>query len=188
MKGVSSMMGKEHSSILGMIFNIFRILGDVSHLLSFLILILKIRQTKSCYGKETQLIWIVGISFKTQGLYFIVFVTRYLDLYKVIMHPSKLSSGLILYNTIMKILYLSLTLYICNLMMRVSPYRTTYDKNGDTYKVVRWAILPAAILALFFHRKSNNFILDVFLTCCVKCSTSGRFRFTWSLCASCRRL
>ena len=78
----------------------------------------------------------VGISFKTQGLYFIVFVTRYLDLYKVILHPGKLADGLILYNSIMKVLYIALTLYICNMMMRVSPYRTTYDKNGDTYKVV----------------------------------------------------
>ena len=114
-------------------------------------------------------------------------MTRYLDLYKVILHPSKLSSGLVIYNTIMKVLYLSLTLYICNLMMRVSPYRTTYDKNGDTYKVVRWAILPAAILALFFHRKSNNFILDVTIRLCFKRSTSGRFRCTWRPCASCRR-
>ena len=104
----------------------------------------------------------VGISFKTQGLYFIVFVTRYLDLYKVILHPGKLADSLILYNSIMKVLYIALTLYICNMMMRVSPYRTTYDKNGDTYKVVQWAILPAAILAILFHRHTSNLFLDVF--------------------------
>ena len=62
----------------------------------------------------------------------------------------------------MKVLYIALTLYICNMMMRVSPYRTTYDKNGDTYKVVQWAILPAAILAILFHRHSSNLFLDVF--------------------------
>ena len=61
----------------------------------------------------------------------------------------------------MKVLYLSLTLYICNLMMRVSPYRTTYDRNGDSYKVVNWAIIPAAVLALIFRRHTGNFILDV---------------------------
>ena len=103
----------------------------------------------------------IGISFKTQGLYFIVFITRYLDLYKIILHPSKLHSGLVLYNSIMKVLYISLTLYICNLMMRVSPYRTTYDKNSDTYKVVQWAILPAMILAVIFHRHTENTFLDV---------------------------
>lgn len=106
---------------------------------------------------------ILGISFKTQGLYFLVFFFRYLDLYKVILHPFKLRDGLVLYNSIMKVLYLSLTLYICNMMMRVSPYRTTYDKNSDTYKVVPWAILPAGVLALIFHRHSNNVFLDVSL-------------------------
>ena len=35
-----------------MIFNIFRILGDLSHLLSFIVLIVKIKQTKSCYGER----------------------------------------------------------------------------------------------------------------------------------------
>ena len=47
------------------------------------------------------------------------------------------------------------------MMMRVSPYRTTYDKNGDSYKVVKWAILPAAILAILFHRRSGKLFLDV---------------------------
>ena len=88
-------------------------------------------------------------------------MTRYLDLYIVILHPSRLASGLVLYNTTMKVLYISLTLYICNMMMRVSPYRTTYDKNGDSYKVVKWAILPAAILAILFHRRSGKLFLDV---------------------------
>lgn len=107
------------------------------------------------------LFYSLGISFKTQGLYFIVFITRYLDLYKVILHPSKLHSGLILYNSIMKVLYIALTLYICNMMMRVSPYRTTYDKNSDTYRVTQWAILPAAVLAIIFHRHTDNLFLDV---------------------------
>lgn len=61
----------------------------------------------------------------------------------------------------MKVLYLSLTLYICNLMMRVSPYRTTYDKNGDSFKVMNWAIIPAAVLALIFRKHTGNFLIDV---------------------------
>ena len=47
------------------------------------------------------------------------------------------------------------------MMMRVSPYRTTYDKNGDSYDVVKWALLPAGVLALLFHRHTDNLILDV---------------------------
>lgn len=106
-------------------------------------------------------ILVVGISFKTQGLYFIVYITRYLDLYKVLFHPSKLANPMILYNSIMKVIYISLTLYISNMMMRVSPYRQTYDRNGDSYNVVKLAIIPAAILAIFFHRHTGNIILDV---------------------------
>ena len=144
-----------------MIFNIFRILGDLCHLLSFIVILSKIKKTKSCYGRLLCTKWVLGISFKTQGLYFIVYITRYLDLYKVILHPSKLANGLVLYNSIMKVLYISLTLYISNMMMRVSPYRTTYDKNGDSYDVVKWALAPAAILAILFHRHTDNLVLDV---------------------------
>lgn len=131
---------------------------------------------------------ILGISFKTQGLYFLVFFFRYLDLYKVILHPFKLRDGLVLYNSIMKVLYLSLTLYICNMMMRVSPYRTTYDKNSDTYKVVPWAILPAGVLALIFHRHSNNVFLDVFSSIIVLFRSHGLFLFIWKQSALCLRL
>ena len=35
-----------------MIFNIFRILGDLCHLLSFIVLLSKIKKTKSCYGRS----------------------------------------------------------------------------------------------------------------------------------------
>eukprot|EP00798_Chlamydomonas_sp_ICE-L_P029278 gene29278-12521_t len=43
----------------------------MTHLLSIIVLLLKIRATKSCRG----------VSLKTQELYAIVFVTRYLDLF-----------------------------------------------------------------------------------------------------------
>jgi len=50
--------------------NIFRYAGDFAHLASFLILFYKIFQTKQ----------VGGISLKTQELYVLVFVTRYVDL------------------------------------------------------------------------------------------------------------
>ncbi|KAL1542986.1 endoplasmic reticulum retention protein, variant 2 [Salvia divinorum] len=51
--------------------NIFRLAGDMTHLASVLVLLLKIHTIKSC----------AGVSLKTQELYAIVFVTRYLDLF-----------------------------------------------------------------------------------------------------------
>lgn len=47
--------------------NIFRLLGDLSHLASILILVHKITKSRSCRG----------ISFKTQLIYLIVFLTRF---------------------------------------------------------------------------------------------------------------
>ncbi|KAH7687243.1 ER lumen protein retaining receptor protein [Dioscorea alata] len=51
--------------------NAFRLLADLTHLLSIIILLVKIRTTKSC----------AGISLKTQDLYVLVFISRYLDLF-----------------------------------------------------------------------------------------------------------
>merc|ERR1711971_688509 len=53
--------------------NFFRLLGDVSHLLAILILLLKIWKTRSC----------AGISGKSQILFLVVFVTRYRPRYQL---------------------------------------------------------------------------------------------------------
>jgi len=51
--------------------NVFRLAGDMTHLASCLVLLLKIYGTKSCRG----------VSLRTQELYLLVFVARYLDLF-----------------------------------------------------------------------------------------------------------
>jgi hypothetical protein len=51
--------------------NLFRLAGDMTHLASCLVLLLKIVATKSCRG----------VSLKTQELYLLVFCARYLDLF-----------------------------------------------------------------------------------------------------------
>lgn len=86
--------------------NIFRLAGDMTHLLSIIVLLLKIRATRSARGalgnsrkRERDadlgipglalpwqpplnlLLVAAGISLKTQELYAIVFVCRYLDLF-----------------------------------------------------------------------------------------------------------
>ena len=92
----------------------------------------------------------------------IVFITRYLDLLKVIVQPSRLGNFLTLYNTIMKILYISLTAYIVYLMKYKQPYKATYDKTLDTFRIFEFAILPCASLALFVRRHTDSFFFDVF--------------------------
>ncbi|WWD17090.1 hypothetical protein CI109_101527 [Kwoniella shandongensis] len=115
--------------------NIFRFLGDLSHLASIFILLHKIQTTRSCRG----------ISFKSQFLYLIVFLTRYVDLF---------TSYVSLYNTLMKLFFIGATAYTLYLM-RVK-YRPTQDAALDTFKLT-YLIPPVAILALLFNYQYTPF-------------------------------
>ncbi|CAJ0749143.1 16660_t:CDS:2, partial [Entrophospora sp. SA101] len=84
------------------------------HLVSICILLLKIQKTRSC----------AGISFKTQLLYAIVFVTRYLDLF---------TTWISVYNTLMKVFFIATSIYILYLMK--AKFRATYDPNLDTFRI-----------------------------------------------------
>lgn len=116
--------------------NIFRLAADVMHVASIFLLLLKMMTSRSC----------AGISRRTQELYLLVFVTRYLDLFFT--HPFQ--SPLIFYNTIMKLLFLSSSGYIIYLMQ--VKYKHTYDHVHDTFRV-EFAIGAAAVAALVFHLK-----------------------------------
>ncbi|KAK4242105.1 ER lumen protein retaining receptor-domain-containing protein [Achaetomium macrosporum] len=117
--------------------NLFRVAGDFSHLASIFILLHKIVQLKSCSG----------ISFKSQVLYLIVYVTRYLDL------PWTSSP----YNFIFKILFISSQCYIIYLMARA--YRPTNDPNLDTFRV-EYLLAFAGVLAILFPVKYT--VLEIF--------------------------
>eukprot|EP01112_Ceratiomyxa_fruticulosa_P019115 TRINITY_DN6204_c0_g1_i1.p1 TRINITY_DN6204_c0_g1~~TRINITY_DN6204_c0_g1_i1.p1 ORF type:complete len:216 (-),score=13.71 TRINITY_DN6204_c0_g1_i1:54-701(-) len=108
--------------------NIFRIIGDLLHLASILILIAKIRSHKS----------VAGLSRKSQELYAAVFTLRYLDLF-----TSWTRSGY--YNVIMKIIFLASS-YMIVYYMRYK-YRATYDREHDTFRVL-FLIIPCVILGL----------------------------------------
>lgn len=112
--------------------NLFRLAGDMTHLLSIIVLLLKIRTTKSC----------TGISLKTQELYAIVFLTRYLDLF---------TRYVSLYNTIMKFVFIGTSLAIVWYMRYHKVVKQTYNKGEDTFR--HYFLLPACfVLALLFHR------------------------------------
>jgi len=118
--------------------NLFRLLGDLSHLASICILIHKIQTTRSCRG----------ISFKTQELYVAVFVARYLDL---------LWSYVSFYNETMKIFFILSSCYIIYLM-RVR-FRPTNDPSIDTFRT-EYIVGPAFLLGLIFN---YEFILSEIL-------------------------
>lgn len=120
-----------------MVLNVFRVLGDMSHLASIMILLHKMVQLHSCSG----------ISFKSQALYFLVYFTRYLDLFST-------SS---LYNVIFKIMFLGSQGYIIYLM--TTSYKPTNDPNLDTFRV-QYLLGGAAVLAILWPVKYT--VLEIF--------------------------
>ncbi|KAJ6000095.1 hypothetical protein N7481_000504 [Penicillium waksmanii] len=102
--------------------NIFRLLADFSHLASIFILLQKMKSSSSCSG----------LSFKSQVLYLLVFVTRYLDS---------------LYLTTFKLLFIGSSGYIIYLML--NDFKPTHDPNLDTFKV-QYLLGISAILAILF--------------------------------------
>lgn len=109
--------------------NIFRLAGDMSHVFSIIILLLRLKVAKNA----------VGISLKTQELFLIVFCTRYLDLF---------TRFIGLYNSTMKILYIVSTGAIVHLIRFKDPYRSTYDKTQDSFRHLEFAVAPCAVLGL----------------------------------------
>jgi len=111
--------------------NIFRLAGDLSHLLALIILLIKIWKSRSC----------AGISGKSQILFLIVYMARYLDLFTTFVS---------LYNSFMKIVFLvssGATVYLMYV-----KFKATYDHNHDSFRV-EFLILPCGVLALLINHE-----------------------------------
>jgi ER lumen protein retaining receptor len=113
--------------------NVFRLSGDMLHLASILMLLLKIHATRSC----------AGVSLKTQELYALVFVTRYLDLFY---------SFISLYNTVMKLIFLGTAFTIVWYMRFHRVVSQTYNKDQDTFRYL-FIIVPCAALAVLINHE-----------------------------------
>ncbi|KRX09055.1 hypothetical protein PPERSA_01942 [Pseudocohnilembus persalinus] len=118
--------------------NIFRLVADILHLVSFGALIHKIKTSKNC----------LGISYKTQEIYMVVFLTRYWDL--LLYYVS-------MYNTLMKIFYIGCTAYIIYLIRIKKPYCLSYDPVSDGFPHAKFLYPAAAILALIIHPEFSAF-------------------------------
>ncbi|KAG7091231.1 hypothetical protein E1B28_010282 [Marasmius oreades] len=118
--------------------NIFRLLGDLAHLASIAILVQRIHKSRSCRG----------ISFKTQVLYVVVFVFRYLDLF--FRYVS-------LYNSVMKLFFIGSSCYVLWLMK--GRFKPTNDPSIDTFRI-EYLIGPSIVLALIFNYKFS--VTEVF--------------------------
>lgn len=120
--------------------NIFRLIGDLSHLLAIIILLVKIWKTRSC----------AGLSGKSQIMFAMVFTTRYLDLFTTFVS---------LYNSTMKIVFI-VCLYATVYLM-YTKFRATYDSNHDTFRI-EFLVVPMAGLAVLVNHEFS--LLEILWT------------------------
>ncbi|KAG1838127.1 HDEL sequence binding protein, partial [Suillus subalutaceus] len=80
-----------------------------------------------------------GISFKTQALYALVFMTRYIDL---------LFRWVSVYNFVMKLFFISSSCHILYIM--TYRFRPTHDPSIDTFKI-EYLLGPSFFLSLIFN-------------------------------------
>jgi len=121
--------------------NIFRLIGDMSHLFSIIVLLLRLRVAKNAQG----------ISVRTHELFLVVFVTRYLDLF---------TNYYSFYNSIMKVIYIGSTASIIYTIRYQEPIKTTYDKGQDTFLHWKFAVAPCAVIAVITHLVNYGLIPD----------------------------
>jgi len=111
--------------------NIFRLTGDLSHLLAIIILLLKIWKTRSC----------AGISGKSQLLFALVYISRYLDLF---------TNYISLYNSFMKTVFIGTSL--ATLYLMYIKFKATYDRNHDTFRI-EFLLIPTTLLGLLVNHE-----------------------------------
>jgi len=109
--------------------NIFRLIGDVSHQVAIILLILQLKQAKNARG----------ISLKTQELRLLVFCTRYLDLF--VMFYSW-------YNSIAKVYYITATAGIIYSIKYTEPFKSIYNFDQDSFPHWTYCVAPSLVLAL----------------------------------------
>jgi ER lumen protein retaining receptor len=113
--------------------NVFRLVGDLSHLLAIIVLLLKIWKTRSC----------AGVSGKSQIMFGIVFTTRYLDLFTTFISP---------YNSIMKVIFIFSS--YATVFLIYAKFKATYDRNHDTFRI-EFLLVPVAGLAVLVNHEFN---------------------------------
>lgn len=122
--------------------NIFRLCGDMSHVFSIIVLLLRLRVAKNANG----------ISVRSHELFLLVFVTRYLDLFTTFYS---------IYNSCMKVLYIVTTSAIIYMIKYQEPICSTYDKAQDSFLHWKFAVLPCGVIAGLTHMIGSGMRLNV---------------------------
>ena len=118
-------------------FTVFRIAADLTHLFSILLLGWKMKKSRSC----------AGISLKTQILFGLVYLTRYLDVVRLITRFEAIK----IYNFSFKVIYI---LAQCSIIWAMKKkFRATYDPRLDSFPS-SYLVGCSAIIAFLVAPKS----------------------------------
>jgi len=109
--------------------NIFRYVGDYLHLLGVFVLFITIFKNQG----------VKGISKKTQILYFLVFFTRYLDLFE---HSQTA------YLVFFKLTYMITSVLVLFLFVKLDP---SYERSNDTFRL-SVVVLPCVAASVFLTK------------------------------------
>ena len=100
------------------------------------------------------LINFIGISLKSQILFFAVYATRYLDVL-LIFH---IRTAIQFYNLLMKIFFItSQTLILHSILVK---YRATYNPKLDLFKI-EYVLVPCLVLAIFLQQSHGHGIFGL---------------------------
>lgn len=122
-------------------------------------------------------LFILGISGKSQILFAVVYLSRYLDLF---------TTFISVYNTFMKFIFVVSSLGTLYLMYM--KFRATYDHNHDSFRI-EFLLIPCVVLALLINHDFT--VLEVswirmprwiqsWFTCCCRFRYYGHSQSTWS--------
>jgi ER lumen protein retaining receptor len=132
-----------------MAMNAFRVTGDLVHLIAIVILLHRIFIVKNAQG----------LSRKTQELYLVVFVARYLDLF---------TSFYSVYNSLMKMIYIGWTGALVTALKIKSTVQETYRSEQDGFPHWKKLVSPCVCIAFLVHFIGSGFayfdLLELFWT------------------------
>ncbi|CAE8676528.1 unnamed protein product [Polarella glacialis] len=94
-----------------------------------MLLLWKLNKSKTC----------VGVSCRMQEMYALVFIFRYMDL---------LWSFVSVYNTVMKVIFITATVYLIYLMRVKPPISQTYERSTDSFQYEIYLLGPCFLLGI----------------------------------------
>lgn len=112
----------------------------------------KQQQSRLSLNKQTICTLVLGISGKSQILFAVVYLSRYLDLF---------TTFISVYNTFMKFVFVVSSLGTLYLMYL--KFRATYDHNHDSFRI-EFLLVPCVILALLINHDFT--VLEVSVAWC----------------------